>query len=105
LFASGEANFWGENEGGFVWWDFGHPYFWAKIKSGHLKKDEKLKKKLQKVFKKREKRGKVRKIEKKDAKRCGIWTVFSKSGIFLVSGAFRAGRSWWRLGEMLKWVR
>jgi len=69
------------------------------------KKDEKLKKKRQKVFKKGEKRGKVRKIEKNDAKRCALGDVFSKSGIFPVSGAVRAGRSWWRLVEMLKWVR
>jgi len=64
-----------------------------------------LKKKRQKVFKKGEKRKKGRKIEKKDAKRCTICGVFSKSGIFLVSGASRAGRSRWRLDEMLKWVR
>jgi len=39
-----------------------------------------LKKKRQKVSKEGEKRGKVRKIEKKDAKSCTICGVFSKSG-------------------------
>jgi len=39
-----------------------------------------LKKKRQKVFKKEEKRGKVRKIEKNDAKRRANCDVFSKSG-------------------------
>ena len=52
-----------------------------------------MKKKRQKVFKKGEKRKKRIKIEKKDAKRCTIWTVFSKSGIFLVGRAYSAGRS------------
>ena len=64
-----------------------------------------MKKKLQNDKEKRKKRGNVRKIEKKDAKRCAICGVFSKSGIFPVSGAFRAGRSWWRVVEMLRWVR
>jgi len=68
-----------------------------------------LKKKRQKVFKKREKRKKVRKIEKNDAKRCTI----SRSG---AAGAFttpikrrggceKAGVTEWGLNEMLKWVR
>lgn len=35
-----------------------HPYFWAKIKGGVEKKDEKLKEKLQKVSEKGEKRKK-----------------------------------------------
>ena len=48
--------------------------------SGLGKNDEKLKKKRQKVFKKGEKRGKVRKIEKNDAKSRAICGVFSKSG-------------------------
>jgi len=68
------------------------------------KKDEKTKKKLKK-------RAKKEKIEKKDAKRCAICGVFSKSGIFRVLGnpdgvtrGYRGGRSWWRVGEMLKWV-
>jgi len=39
-----------------------------------------LKKKLQNDKEKRKKRGKVRKIEKKDAKRRAICDVFSKSG-------------------------
>ena len=38
--------------------DLGHPRYWAKIKGGVEKKDEKLKKKRQKVFKKGEKRKK-----------------------------------------------
>jgi len=57
-----------------VWGDFRYPYFWAKIKGGVEKKDDFLKKKRQKVFKKGEKRGKVRKIEKNDAKRCAKLT-------------------------------
>jgi len=59
--------------------DFGQAYFWAKIKGGVEKKVKKLKKKRQKVFTKREKRGNVRKIEKNDAKRRTICGVFSKS--------------------------
>ena len=47
----------------------------------------KMKKKLQNDKEKRKKRGKVRKIEKKDAKRCAFCGVFSKSYIFLVLGA------------------
>jgi len=39
-----------------------------------------LKKKLQNDKEKRKKRGNVRKIEKKDAKRCTKYSVFSKSG-------------------------
>jgi len=50
--------------------DIGHLRFWAKIKGGHFKKDEKLKKKLQNDKEKREKRKKRRKIEKNDSKRC-----------------------------------
>ena len=65
---------------------------------------KKLKKKTQKVSEKGGKRKKRRKIEKKDAKRCAFYDVFSKSGIFLVVGAYRSGRSWWMLDEMLKWV-
>jgi len=34
--------------GGFVWGEFGHPQFWAKIKVGHFKKDDFLKQKRQK---------------------------------------------------------
>ena len=59
--------------------DFGQRRYWAKNAGGHFKKDEKLKKKRQKVFKKGEKRGNVRKIEKKDAKNTQNNTVFSKS--------------------------
>ena len=44
------------------------------------KKVKKLKKKLQNDKEKRKKRKKRRKIEKKDAKRCAIYGVFSKSG-------------------------
>ena len=52
--------------------DFGQPRFWAKIKGGVEKKDEKLKKKLQNDKEKRKKRKKRRKIEKNDAKRCAF---------------------------------
>jgi hypothetical protein len=62
-----QVEYWG---GKLVWGDFGQPYFWAKIKGGLRKKDEKTKKKLQNDKEKRKKRGKVRKIEKNDAKRC-----------------------------------
>ena len=70
--------------------------------SGHRKNDEKLKKKLQNDKEKRKKRKKRRKIEKNDAKRCAICSVFSKSGIFLVCCGFGAGRSWWMVSKMLK---
>jgi len=42
--------------------------------------DEKLKKKLQNDKEKGKKRTKVRKIEKKDAKKSALGDVFSKSG-------------------------
>ena len=48
--------------------------------SGLGKNDEKLKKKLQNAKENRKKRKKGRKIEKKDAKRCALCDVFSKSG-------------------------
>ena len=86
------------------------------------KKDEKMKKKLQKVFKKGEKRKKRRKIEKNDAKRRAICDVFSKSGknpahaprghLGLRSCAAGALRKQWqnatvkmRLFKMLKWAK
>ena len=47
LFAPVEANFWVKNEGGFVWGNFGHHWYWAKIKGGRFKKVKKTKKKLQ----------------------------------------------------------
>jgi len=40
--------FWAENGGGFVWGDLGSHRFWAKIKGGGGKKDEKLKEKTKK---------------------------------------------------------
>ena len=86
-------DFWVENWGGFLWGDFRQPCFWAKIKGGHFKNVKKTKKKLQNDKEKRKKRKKRRKIEKKSTKRCTICGVFSKSGNFLVGGAFRAGRS------------
>jgi len=61
--------------------DFGQPCFWAKIKDGHFKKDEKLKKKLQNDKEKGKKRKKKRKIEKNDAKRRAIYGVFSKTPV------------------------
>jgi len=47
---------------------------------------KKTKKKRQKVSESKEKRGNVRKIEKKDAKRRTNCAVFSKPGILLVRG-------------------
>ena len=42
------ARFWAKNGCGFLWWDFGQPRFRAKIKGEAEKKDEKLKKMMQK---------------------------------------------------------
>jgi len=63
-----------------VWRVLRHLCFWAKNAGGGFKNVKKLKKKLQNDNEQRKKRGKVRKIEKKDAKRCAICGVFSKSG-------------------------
>ena len=49
--------------------------------------------------KKEKKEEKLKKMMQKDVQNC---MPDSKADIFLVSGAYRAGRSWWRVDEMLK---
>ena len=81
LVVFGKPCFWAKNGGVAIDYFRLTIEYWAKIKGGAEKKDEKLKKKLQNDKEKRKKRKKRRKIEKNDAKSRTKRAVFSKSGI------------------------